>query len=326
MFSKYFLKRLVALIPIFFGITILSFSIIHLTPGKPADLATELNVKVSLEARQRLNELYGLDDPIPLQYARWVKRLAVGDFGTSFHDGRAVSSKILERVPVTLGINAISLLIVLILCIPLGVVSAARRGSLFDRNTTTATFIAFSIPSFWLALILLSALGVHLRWVPVSGLHSLFSDRLVLWKQWLDVAHHLCLPILVLVVGQLAIFIRYVRGSMLDALGQDYIQTARAKGLPEDQILYRHALKNALLPLVTILGLSVPALLGGSVILESIFGIPGMGRLFFESVLSRDYPVIMGMVVISAVLTLLGNLLADVTYAIVDPRIRYEKS
>jgi len=322
--TNYLIRRIIGLIPVLIGITVLSFGVMHLAPGKPTDVVTDLNVKVSLEARERLNQLYGLNDPLPVQYGRWIRRLARGDFGTSFHDGRPVAAKITERIPITLGLNLCALLVTLAVAIPVGIATAARAGSRLDRWTTTLLLIGFSAPTFWLALLALGFFGVELRWVPVSGLHALLADRWPVWRQWLDLGHHVILPVLILALGDLAVYARYLRGSLVEVLRQDYIRTARAHGLPPRRILYHHALRNALLPLITLLGFALPGLLGGSVILESVFGIPGLGRLFYDAVMGRDYPVIMGMVVLGAVLTLAGNLLADLAYAAADPRIRYE--
>ncbi len=317
------LRQFLSLIPTFLGITVVIFAVMHLAPGKPTDIVTDLNVKVSLQAKEQLIKLYGLDRPLHQQYLSWFKRTLKGDFGRSFRDGRPVSVKILERIPVTLLINGLALLIILGVSIPLGVASAAKEGSFFDHAVTFLVFIGYAVPTFWIALLALDFFGVRLNWLPVSGLSSLGADRLPIWQRLGDLSRHLILPVGVAAFGDLAGYSRYVRASMLDVLRQDYIRTARAKGLPEKVVLYRHALGNALLPLVTILGLSIPGLLGGSVIFESIFALPGMGRLFYDSVMSRDYPVIMGILVLGAALTLLGNLLADIAYALADPRIRY---
>ncbi len=304
------------------GIVTISFIVIHIAPGKPTDLQTQLNPKVSLDARDRLNALYGLDKPLHVQYLSWVRRFAMFDLGNSFQDDRRVADKILERIPVTLLINILSIFFILIAGIPIGVLGAAKNNSLFDRLTTIFVFIGFAVPTFWLALLLMSLFGLTLGWLPISGITSLEFEKYNLLERALDISRHLILPVFVSGFTGLAGISRFMKTSMQETLSKDYIRTARAKGLSENMVLYRHALKNAMLPIVTILGLSVPALIGGSVIFESIFAIPGMGRLFYDSVMARDYPVIMGILTIGAILTLLGNLIADIAYAHVDPRIR----
>lgn len=321
----YIIKRLIALIPLLFGITIISFLVIHLAPGKPTDIETQLNPKISYEARLRIEKLYGLDKPLYIQYINWLSKIVRFDFGRSFIDDRPVIDRIIERIPITLTIELISLLLILIIGIPIGVLSAAKSGSLFDKLMTLFVFIGFAMPTFWLALLLMDVFGVRLGWLPISGITSIDFERFNFFEKILDVARHLVLPIFVSAFGGLAGISRYMRSSMMEVLNQDYIRTARAKGLSESKVLYKHALRNALLPIVTILGLSIPGLIGGSVIFESIFAIPGMGRLFFDSVMSRDYPLIMGILTITALLTLIGNLLADISYAYVDPRIRVAK-
>ncbi len=321
---KYILRRIIGLIPLLLGITLITFAVIHLAPGKPTDMETQFNPKVSLEARQRMMTLYGLDKPIHVQYTDWLKRLLRFDFGISFVDSRPVIQKIGERIPVTLGINLASIILILLIGIPIGVSSAVKEKSLYDRSMTVFVFIGFAIPTFWLSLMLMDLVGVRWGILPVSGIKSLEFDKFSFVEKVIDIARHLTLPVVVSAFGGLAGISRYMRSNMVHVLKQDYIRTARAKGLKEKDVIYKHALKNALLPVVTILGLSVPGLIGGSVIFESIFSIPGMGRLFYESVMARDYPVIMGVLVIGAALTLLGNLLADVSYAAVDPRIKYE--
>jgi len=321
----YILKRIIGLIPVLLGITIITFAVIHLAPGKPTDLQTQLNPKVSLQARERMEKLYGLDKPLPVQYADWIKKLARADFGRSFIDERPVITKIKEALPITLTINILSLTLILLIAIPIGVFSAVRRGSVFDKTSTVFVFVGFATPKFWLALLLMSFLGVQLGWVPISGIKSLQFEYFSGMEKVLDIGWHLMLPVFISAFGGLAGISRYMRTNMSNVLGQDYIRTAKAKGLSNAAVYYRHGLKNALLPIVTILGLSVPGLIGGSVIFETMFAIPGMGRLFYASVMARDYPVIMGVLTIGAVLTLLGNLLADIAYAYVDPRIRYKQ-
>jgi len=202
------------------------------------------------------------------------------------------------------------------------VLSAVHQDSLFDKITAVVVFIGFAVPTFWLALLLMIFFGVHLGWLPISGLRSLNYEYMSTWMQFVDLAKHLVLPVLVSAFGGLAGLSRYMRANMLEVIRQDYIMTARAKGLSERVVIYKHALRNALLPVITILGLSIPGLIGGSVIFETIFAIPGMGQLFYMSVMARDYPTVMGILLIGAILTLLGNLIADVSYAVADPRIR----
>lgn len=320
---NYLAKRLALSIPLLLGITIISFVVIHLAPGEPVELGTELGPKSGAAAKQALRQLYGLDKPLHVQYLTWLSRMVRLDFGRSFSpDGRLVIDKIAERLPITILLNVLELGLILAVAVPIGILSATRQYSLFDKATTVIVFVGFATPDFWLALLLMILFGVQLGWLPISGLRSLNYEYLPLWAQQWDLIRHLILPVLVAAFGGLAGYSRYMRQSMLEVIRQDYIRTARAKGLPEEKVLYKHALRNALLPVVTILGLSVPGLIGGSVIFETIFAIPGMGQLFVQSAFARDYPVIMGILVIGAVLTLLGNLLADVSYSLVDPRIR----
>ncbi len=319
----YLAKRVIELSITLLGITLLSFFILHLAPGKPTDVLTELNPKITPEARERLEKYYGLDKPIIIQYLNWLKRVVKLDFGESFStDRRPVWDKIKEKIPITLIINILSMLVIFLIAIPVGISSATRQYSLYDKITTIVVFVGFAMPGFWLALLLMMFFGVKLHILPISGIKSLNYDSLTFLGKLLDLSKHLILPVFVSAFGGIAGISRYMRSSMLEVIRQDYITTARAKGLPENKVIYRHALRNALLPIITILGLSVPGLIGGSVIFEQIFSIPGMGRLFWMSVMQRDYPLIMGLLTIGAFLTLLGNMLADLCYALVDPRIR----
>lgn len=311
------------MIPLLLGITIICFFVMRLAPGSPTDLQTEMNPKASQEMKERLNTLYELDKPIHVQYGSWLKKISRGDLGVSFSsDHRPVADKIMERLPITILINFLSLLIIIAVAVPIGVLSAVHQDSLFDKVTTVFVFIGFAVPTFWLALLLMIFFGIHLDWLPISGLRSLNYEYLGVGEQLVDLAKHLVLPVLVSAFGGLAGLSRYMRANMLEVIRQDYIMTARAKGLSERDVIYRHALRNALLPAITILGLSIPGLIGGSVIFETIFAIPGMGQLFYMSVMARDYPTIMGILLIGAILTLVGNLIADVSYAVADPRIR----
>jgi len=285
----------------------------------------QMNPKAALEAQEKLDKIFGLDKPLHIQYLTWLKNFFRLDFGVSFIDGRPVRDKIFERMPITILINVLAMMVIFIFSIPIGIKSAIRRGSFFDRSITVFVFLGFAAPGFWLALILMDFFSVRLGWFPVSGITSLDFENFSSLGKIADIAHHLVLPIFVASIGGLAGVSRYMRQSMLNVIHQDYIRTARAKGLSERLVIYRHALRNALLPIITILGLSVPGLISGSVIFESVFSIPGMGKLMVDAVFARDYHTIMGGLVLSALLTLVGNLAADITYAYIDPRIRYEK-
>jgi peptide/nickel transport system permease protein len=320
---RFLIKRIALMIPTLIGITIISFAVMKMAPGDPTSLMTDLNPNMNEEAVKRIRAHYGLDQPWHVQYIKWLGNMAALDFGKSFAaDNRPVLDKIGERIPITILINVLSMILIFSVSIPIGVFSAVKQDSLFDRVSSLIVFIGFAVPTFWLALLLMILFGVKLDWLPISGFRSLNYTYLTPVGQVLDIAKHLVLPIFVSAFGGLAGMSRYMRSNMLEVIRQDYITTARAKGLDERTVIFKHALRNALLPLITILGLSVPGLIGGSVIFETIFAIPGMGQLFYQSVMMRDYPTIMGILVIGAALTLFGNLLADLLYSWADPRIR----
>lgn len=333
--TKYLLKRLFWMVPLLVGISLISFLIMHLAPGDITTTETSFNPKASEESRQKLRTLYHLDEPVLVQYGLWVKRIAALDFGTSFathqrpvfwdkkdDKGNVSPGMIKQALPITLLINVLSLVLIIAVALPLGVISAVTQNRPPDRAITLFVFIGFAIPSFWLALMLMYWTGVSNNWLPISGLHSVGYEKMAFLAQGWDTLKHLVLPVFISSLGGLAGISLFIRNGMLDVLHQDYITTARAKGLQENTVVYKHALRNALLPLITILGLSIPGLIGGSVIAESIFAIPGMGKLFYDAVLMRDFPVIMGILTIGSALTLVGNLLADLAYAWADPRVR----
>lgn len=322
---SYLVKRFFLMIPILIGITLICFIVINLAPGSPATFQEELSPKASPEAAEALKKLYGLDKPLHERYFNWLKMVITLDLGKSFVDGRAVKDKVKERLPVTVTLNLLSLLLIFIISIPIGIYSALKPGSLIDRTLTVFVFTGFSVPTFWLALIAMIIFGVNLGWLPISGIQSIGAETLPFKDRIIDWIKHLIMPVTIMSFAGLAGMSRYTRSSMLEVLKQDYIRTARAKGLPENAVILKHALRNALLPVVTLLGLAIPGLIGGSVIFESIFSIPGMGQLFYSSAMSRDYPTIMGILIIGAFLTLIGNLLADIAYFLVDPRIRVKK-
>lgn len=316
-------RKTIWMLLVLWGITLVSFFVIHLAPGTPTDMQTTLNPLAGEAARARLEALYGIDRPLYVQYFDWLSRIVQLDFGNSMSsDARPVIEKIAERLPLTIGINVISLLLTLLIAVPIGVVSAWKQGSLFDKGMTVLVFLGFAMPGFWLALLLMLYTGLEHQWLPISGLVSLDYESLSLWGKLMDLGRHLVLPIIVITVGSVAGMSRFMRSSMLEVLRQDFILTAKAKGLPARVVIFRHALRNALLPVITLLGLSVPGLIGGSVIIETIFALPGLGQLFYTAVMARDYPLIMGNLVLGAVLTLAGNMLADIGYGLADPRIR----
>jgi peptide/nickel transport system permease protein len=319
----YAIRRVLISVPLFLGILVLSFLMLKLAPGEPTVIQQDLQVRQSEVQRETLRKLYGLDKPVYEQFGIWLWRAVRLDFGRSYMpDGRLVIDKVKERIPITLGLNLLELLITFFLAVPLGILSATRQYSVFDNVMTLFVFVGFATPDFWFALLLMILFGVQLGWLPMSGLRSLNFEYLPFWSQVWDILSHLILPVLVASFGGLAFLSRLMRGSLLEVIRQDFVRTARAKGLADRDVIYKHAVRNAVIPVVTLLGLMVPGLLGGSVIIETVFGIPGMGQLFVQSAYSRDEPVIMALVVIGASLSLLGNILADISYGLVDPRIR----
>jgi peptide/nickel transport system permease protein len=323
------------MIPMLIGISLISFFIMHLAPGDITSNESSFNPRASEESRQKLREIYNLDKPVIVQYGLWLQRISKLDFGNSFSshqrpvlwqekdkNGNITKGLIQEALPITLMINLLGILIIFSISIVLGTLASVRQNTWVGRSITLFVFIGFAIPGFWLALLLMYWTGVVNQWLPISGLHSPGYLNLNATAQFLDLLKHLALPVFISSLSGLAGISLYVRNGMLEVLNQDFITTARAKGINEKRVVFVHALKNAILPLITIVGLSIPGLIGGSVIAESIFAIPGMGKLFYDAVLMRDFPVIMGILTIGSFLTLIGNLLADLGYAWADPRVR----
>lgn len=321
---NYLGKRLLNMIPLLIGISLMTFLVMQLTPGKPSDRLTDLNVEISAESKAKLIKLYGLDKPWYEQYGKWLIRIIRFDFGKSFKDDRPVITKIIERLPWSILLNVVTMSFIFITASLIGIYSAVKQDSLFDKGMTVFVFVGFSTPSYWFGILLMILFGLKLGWLPISGVQSLNADELSLIARCIDIAKHLVLPVTALSLLALASMSRYTRSSMLEVIRLQYIDAARARGLNEKTVIFKHALRNALLPIITILGLSVPEIIGGSILIETIFAYPGIGRLGYEAIMSRDYPVVMGILIIVAFLTLLGNLLADITYAWVDPRIRYK--
>lgn len=321
----YIAKRLMFTVPMLIGISFITYLTIFLAPGGPAaGIMQDLNPKVSAEYKQKLVEHFHFDKPVHVQYGLWVKRLVKFDFGESYKDNQPVSKKIAARLPRTLLLTVSSLILTFLLALPLGIFSALKQNSLWDRAVTVFVFIGFSIPAYWVALLLMIGFGIHLGWLPITGFRSIMADEMTPLRQAWDIMRHLALPLLVTSLTGLAGLSRYMRNGMLEVIQQDYIRTARAKGLPEKRVIFVHALRNTLIPVITILGFALPELISAGVIFETIFSYPGLGRLAYEAAMSRDTFLIMPTVTLSALLTLLGNLVADVFYAYADPRIRYK--
>lgn len=330
--KAYLIRRLLLVIPTFLGISVITFAIIQLAPGSPISfklMGAEGALKADA-ATQRIieqtKELYGLDKPVPVQYALWLSRLIRFDFGNSYKDQRPVIEKIGETLPITLQLNILSIFLIYLIAIPLGVYSATHQRSKTDYGLTLILFLLYSLPSFWVAMLLIMFLGGGEWWnlFPVNGLNSTGASALSSGAWLLDRLWHMVLPVFCLTYGGLAGLSRYMRTGMLDTIRQDYIRTARAYGFSEKTVIFKYAMRNSLIPIITLFAGLLPGMIGGSVIIETIFSIPGMGRLGFEAVLSRDYPLIMGIFSISALLTLAGLILSDLLYALVDPKIQLD--
>jgi peptide/nickel transport system permease protein len=318
---KYIIRRILQSIPLLFIISIISFLLMTLAPGDPMDMYRSSESAEAVDTTA-IEKKYGLDQPLHIQYLTWLKLIIFeGNMGISLEDGRPVAEKIMERIPATFTLMGTAILVSFIIAIPIGVYSAVRKYSLFDNVFTTFSFLGISVPSFYLAIMAILVFSLTLDWFPVSDMRSVY-DRFDLW----DRIHHLFLPASCLAFGLIATKSRYMRSSMLDVIKQDYIRTARAKGLTEKKVIFKHALRNALLPIITILGFQLPTLFGGALFIEQVFAWPGMGRLAINAVFLRDYQVIMGVTMIASVLVVIGNLIADILYAIVDPRIQYGKN
>jgi len=323
----YTLRRLLLAIPTLFGITIVTFIVINLAPGDPAQVQTQGIMDSNFSNRQyeALRQYYGLDQPILKRYGQWVWRLVRLDFGPSMSsDRRPVLDKIRERLWPTMSLAILSLGISLAVAIPIGIYSAARQNRLFDTVSSTVLYVLYSVPSYVMAVPLILLVAVQWNLLPFQGMKSDEYEALSALGKAADLVKHYTLITFCFSYGALAYYARFVRQNMLEVLRQDYVRTARAKGLRERHVVMRHGFRNALIPVVTLFGLLLPAIIGGSVILEVMFNWPGMGRLFFESMMSRDQTTIMALTFITACLVLLGTLLADLSYPLVDPRIAYD--
>lgn len=321
--ASYILRRLIQMIPLVLGVTFITFAIINLMPGSPV-LRLRDNPKIRPEAAAELEKQLGLDKPWPVRYVSWLGDLAHGDLGVSLYNRLPVADRIWAAIPNTLVLALLALGIALAIAVPLGVYSAVRHGTLFDRTASVSAVALYSMPDFWLALLLVILFALRFKeWglpaLPVGGMTDARGGG-----DFLDRVKHLILPVTALALVQIGSWSAFFRSSMLETLSQEYMRTARSKGLPERTLLYLHAFKNAFLPLITIVGLALPGLLGGALFIETIFAWPGMGRLTYEAVGRRDYTMIMATTLMFSVLTMLSNLFADVLYAALDPRIRLE--
>lgn len=329
--KAYLIRRMLLIIPTFLGISVITFAIVQLAPGSPVyaklyKAQMGAGGSVTEEVIEQTKKLYGLDKPLPVRYLLWLGKMVRFDFGNSYTDHRPVTTRVLEALPITLQINIISLLLVYLISVPFGVYSATHQYSWGDRISTLGLFVLYSLPSFWVAMLLMYFFGggAHWNWFPVHGINTIGASDWP-WYRWLaDRTWHLVLPVFCLTYASLAWLSRYARAGMIETIRQDYVRTARACGFPERTVIYKYALRNSLIPIITLFGALLPTLISGSVIIESIFSIPGMGRLSFDAILQRDYPMIMGILSFSALLTLLGLILSDILYAVADPRIKFK--
>ena len=313
----FFLRRLLSAIPVMFIITFATFVLMQMLPGGPL-AAYENNPEISQEDIQRLRHEMGLDRPIPVQYWAWLKNFVRGDWGYSFVTKRPVLQEIWDRLPNTLYLTGFSLIVALIIAIPAGIISATRQYSIFDHITTTLTYVGRSMPVYYSGLLLIIIFSIWLRWFPSGGMHTLGKDFSII-----DSLRHLFLPVLSLSTLIAAKYVRFLRTSMLEVIHQDYIRTAAAKGLHNRIIIFKHAFRNAAIPLVTVVAIDLPVLFAGALFTETVYSWPGMGRLFVDSATRFDYSIVMGIVAAIAFLVVLSNLIADVIYGILDPRITY---
>ncbi len=312
---RFLALRIAGLIPLLIGISLLLFAVIHLAPGGPMDFYAD-NPGVTPEALASMKTALGLDQPMPMQYVSWVTAFLHGEWGYSIRTSRPVLLEITERLPATFMLGGVSLLIAFVIALPLGVISAVKRYTALDYVLTLISFSGISLPVFWLALMLQLVFAVSLHWLPSGGYENIGDGSLI------DHLRHMAMPVFILAFATVAKWARYMRASMIEVMRQDYIRTARAKGQSCRGVVIHHALRNALLPFVTVVALDLVNIFSGTVITEAVFSWPGIGKLFIQSMDGRDYPVLMGIMMIASLTLVLGNLLADVAYGLIDPRIQ----
>jgi len=316
--GRYTIRRILQMIPLMVGISLIIFLIIQAAPGGPEQMMLQSGLTIDPSVIEAYRHRLGVDQPIYIQYFKWISAFITGDLGISYTSTRPVLTMIMERLPATLELMSVSFVLAALIAIPMGIYSALRQYSFFDMVATTSSFLGIAMPVFWFGLILQLVFSVKLGWLPVSGTitvgNTSFEDHIL----------HLILPSVVLSLHYIAGWSRYMRSSMLGVIGSDYIRTARSKGLRENIVVFRHAVKNALIPVVTIMALNLAALFSGAVITETIFAWPGIGRLFIQAMYARDYPVLMGILMMGSLMVVVFNLLADLVYGWLDPRISYK--
>lgn len=315
---QFIVKRLLQAIPLLIGVSIIGFGMMHLAPGGPLAVYT-LNPTITAQDIERIKQVFGLDQPVYIQYLKWAYGIFTGNWGNTFFGGRPVLHVIMERVPATLLLMGSGMSLAVLIGMLIGILGAVKRYSIFDYLATTGAMVALSFPTFWFGLMTIFVFALKLGWLPSGGMFTLGGDEGVL-----DLIRHLILPTVVLALVLVAQWSRYTRSSFLEVIHQDYIRTARSKGLSGSRILFRHAFPNAVAPLIALAGVQLPWLFSGALVTETIFGWPGMGRLFVDALTMKEYPVLMGMIIVTAMAVIIGNLLADVVNAIIDPRIRLE--
>ena len=312
----YIARRLLQAIPLLIGVSLIGFGLMHLAPGGPLAIYT-LNPTIQAQDIERIRVIFGLDQPIHIQYWRWASGIFTGNWGFTFFGGRPVLDVILERLPATILLMGSALSVAIVLGLSIGLLGAVKRYSVFDMLATTGALFALSFPTFWFGLMAIFLFAIHLQWLPSGGMWELGEEGSIV-----SLLRHLVLPTMVLALVITATWSRYARSAFLEVLGQDFMRTARAKGLKQRTRLLRHALPNAAKPLIALLGVELPFLFSGALVTETIFGWPGVGRLFVDALSMKEYPILMGMMMFTSVFVILGNLVADILVALLDPRVR----
>jgi len=313
--TQYIIRRLLQSLFIIWGCATLVFFMIRMIPGDPVVMM--LGPEYTPEAAALIRQKLGLNESLPIQYVKWISNLATGDLGGSIATGETVAQVILSGLPKTLSLAAVSFVIAVIIAVPAGIIAALKRNSAFDYGASVISFIGVSMPSFWVGIILILVFAVRLRWLPAIGYSEIREDGIVEWFK------RLILPSVAIGTGYSAILMRFVRAGLLEVLGSDYVRTARAKGLRERSVVLRHALRNSLIPVVTVIGIQLALLLSGAVVVETVFSIRGIGRILVGAIFDRDYPIVQGVILLVAVIFVLANLIVDIVYTFIDPRIRY---